>query len=247
MTSLFVKLFNKGSPMVPRVPSTGVLCTPQAVTRRLPHSCNLRTTSKRRYSSFKKRYRDLVEKHGEPPTLTKEYLIYLAGFIEGEGSFTSNITYSPRAKVAVKVDCIFNITQHVDGIVHLIAMMKHFRSGTILLKSGSNNTYVYSLQNKQALQEHVVPYYKKYGLKFTCAEKANTFVAWRKVLDCLIKKAHLTYTGLTTEIIPNVYKLNPKKGKIKKLSYENIQIYLKLFHDGKVNEAVTFLEANKTR
>lgn len=172
---------------------------------------------------FKIRYQNVLDKfHQVSPKITLKYKYFLAGFLEGEGSCCVSIK-NRRDGLGVKVDPEFNICQHINGIIHLIAFMNLFKTGNIRLKSGSPNIFVFKITNRKALKEKFVPYYKQYVLPYACKQKKYNFNLFTILLDLLERKVHLTPEGIAFKILPLVYKMNAQKGKRRKWDLEQLQ------------------------
>ena len=101
--------------------------------------------------NFQKRYQKVLDTfHQVSPEITTKYKFFLAGFMEGEGSFCISLK---KQKNSIRVDPEFNICQHLEGISHLIAYMNLFKTGNISFKIGSRNTFVFKITNRRALKE----------------------------------------------------------------------------------------------
>lgn len=171
--------------------------------------------------NFQKRYQKVLDTfHQVSPEITTKYKFFLAGFMEGEGSFCISLK---KQKNSIRVDPEFNICQHLDGISHLIAYMNLFKTGNISFKIGSRNTFVFKITNRRALKEKFIPYYKKYVLPYSCKQKKYNFKLYLTVLNLLEQKVHLTPKGLAFKILPLVYKMHTHKGKSRKYSLESLQ------------------------
>lgn len=170
---------------------------------------------------FKKRYQKILDQfHQISPQIHTKYKYFLAGFIEGKGSYS--ISIKNRTK-SIRIDPEFNISQHINGIVHLIACMNLFKTGNICLETGKRNIFVFKITNRRALKEKFVPYYKKYILPYTCEQKKNNFQLFSLVLNLLEQKVHLDPEELALKILPIVYKMNVHKSKAQKWSLESLQ------------------------
>lgn len=170
---------------------------------------------------FKKRYQKILDQfHQISPQIHTKYKYFLAGFIEGKGSYS--ISIKNRTK-SIRIDPEFNISQHINGIVHLIACMNLFKTGNICLETGKRNIFVFKITNRRALKEKFVPYYKKYILPYTCEQKKNNFQLFSLVLNLLEQKVHLNPEELALKILPIVYKMDVHKSKAQKWSLESLQ------------------------
>src|SRR3972149_2836878 len=76
---------------------------------------------------------------------------YLAGFVDGEGSF--NLSFRPRNDYQIpwKVSLCFNISQR-DKVI-LALFKRHLKCGT--LRERSDGVWYYEVNNFEALRTHV--------------------------------------------------------------------------------------------
>jgi len=74
------------------------------------------------------------------------YLYFLGGFVEGEGSNTVSVTVNKNFKYGISIKPEFNVTQHKNGIDSLFSFKELFGAGSVLLKSGSEDVYVYAVK-----------------------------------------------------------------------------------------------------
>nr|YP_009519142.1 hypothetical protein [Caulerpa verticillata]AYC65117.1 hypothetical protein [Caulerpa verticillata] len=167
--------------------------------------------------NFQTRYQKILDQFDQvSPQITTKYKYFLAGFIEGEGSCC--IFIKMRKNQSIRIDPEFNISQHRDGIVHLIACMNLFKTGNICFKTASRNTFVFKITNRTALQEKLIPYYKKYVLPYTCKHKKYSFQLFVSIINLLQQKVHLNPENFALKILPLVYQMNLHKGKSRKWS-----------------------------
>lgn len=173
--------------------------------------------------NFQIRYQKILNQFNQVcPQITTNYKYFLAGFIEGEGCCYISIRMMGTPK-GLRIDPEFNISQHRDGIVHLLACMNLFKTGNICFKTGSRNTFVFKITNRTALQEKFIPYYKKYILPYTCKHKKENFQLFVSIIDLLQQKVHLDPENFAFKILPLVYQMNSHKGKSRKWSLEFLQ------------------------
>lgn len=163
------------------------------------------------YSQKLTEYRGQFGESSIPHTITNRYKLFLGGFMEGEASVTVNIRKTDEG-FGARIDPEFNVTQHVQGIKHLLACMVIFHTGSIKFKSESNNTYVYFIQNRTRIKEKVIPFYKKYVIPYSCERKVESFENWEKLIELLIEGAHKDKERFRNELAPLVYNVNRQVG-----------------------------------
>ena len=98
----------------------------------------------------------------------KNYLFFLGGFFEGEGSVSVSITINKSFKFGVNVQPIFNVTQHENGIEILHAYKNLFKAGSVLKKSGTDNIFVYTIKGYKNMNNLIIPFLEKYVQPFSC-------------------------------------------------------------------------------
>nr|YP_009306385.1 hypothetical protein [Caulerpa cliftonii]AOP19289.1 hypothetical protein [Caulerpa cliftonii] len=164
--------------------------------------------------NFQKRSQLILDKFNQTaPKITTKYKYFLGGFVEGEGSLCVSIKNQNQK---IRIDPEFNICQHKNGIIHLIAFMFLFRTGSIVFKSGSNATYVFKITNRKSLKEKFIPFYKRFILPYASYQKNQRFYIFQSILDLLEKKVHLSKKGLAFKVLPLVFKMRSQAQARKK-------------------------------
>jgi hypothetical protein len=138
---------------------------------------------------------------------------FLAGFIEGEGSFTVSIKEHPTAKFGVYVDPEFYIYQQKSGRRLLEMAREIFGTGRIYPKPGNPEVLVFAITSRRSLREKVLPFMEKYMVYSARREKLAIF---KEIVLALEAKEHHSPEGLA-RIVEKAYALNPAgKGKERK-------------------------------
>lgn len=140
---------------------------------------------------------------------SKKFKQFLAGFIEGQGSLSVSIKANANSKFGYRIDPEFYLYQKASGLPLLEATQKMFGTGSIYLKSGTDNTYVFAIRNRRSIKEKVIPYFEKYVLNLSC-KYSSTFELYKKVIELLENKEHFHMEGLF-EIFDLAYKISDKK------------------------------------
>ena len=81
------------------------------------------------------------------------YLYFLGGFVEGEGSNTVSVTVNKKFKYGISIKPEFNVTLHKNGINILFSFKELFNAGSVVLKSGSEDVYVYTVKGIRIMTE----------------------------------------------------------------------------------------------
>lgn len=149
------------------------------------------------------------------PIQTKKMALqfYLAGFLEGEGSLNVGAKKNQTSKFKVYIDPEFSVTQHINGISNLYLAMFVFQTGRIRHKAGSNATFVYTIDNRQSLEEKVIPFYEKYVRLYGSPFKERRARIFKKLLSLFKEKAHLDIDRMINEILPLWDAMRMQKGQ----------------------------------
>ncbi|KUK26105.1 MAG: Homing endonuclease [Acetothermia bacterium 64_32] len=138
---------------------------------------------------------------------------FLAGLIEGEGSFAVSIKEHPTARYGFYVDPEFFIYQHKSGR-RLLEMAKEiFGTGRIYPKPGNPEVLVFAITARRSLKEKVLPFVERYMVFSTKKKELQLFV---EIVEALERKEHHSAFGLA-RIVEKAYALNPAgKGRERK-------------------------------
>ncbi len=172
-----------------------------------------------------------------PVQIKKNAQFYCAGFIAGEGSINVSIKKKIYGPFKLMVDPEFSITQHVNGILYLYYALCIFQTGRIRYKTGSNATFVYSIDNRRHLEEKIVPFYENFIKPYGSAFIKDRIQKFKKILLYLKKKAHLNEHQMLYEILPLWDQLRMQQGQINQ-TFQNLEeaqhyVALSLLNEGK--------------
>jgi hypothetical protein len=113
----------------------------------------------------------------------------MAGFISGEGCFFTNISKSPT-KVGARVQLKFTLTQHSRDELLMKSLVSYFRCDSY--EPYNNKDFgKFVITKLEDLTEKVIPFFKKYP-----GSKSLDYYDFKKVLELMKNKAHLTEAGL---------------------------------------------------
>jgi len=148
--------------------------------------------------------------------LKRKYLHYfLAGFVDGEGSFNVSFARHPTARARFLITLRFQVYQHKDNEEILYLFYDVFRCGQVITKWGTD-VRVFTVEGRQNLKEKVIPFFKKYPL----ATKAEAFEKFEKVLMMMEGGIHKQPQGFR-EIVELAYAMNIH-GKARKIPKEEL-------------------------
>ncbi len=138
---------------------------------------------------------------------------FLAGLIEGEGSFTVSIKEHPTARYGFYVDPEFFIYQHKTGRKLLEMAREIFGTGRIYPKPGNPEVLVFAITARRSLREKVLPFIDKY---MVFSAKKRELSLFKEIVLALERKEHLSPAGLA-RIVEKAYALNAAgKGRERK-------------------------------
>jgi hypothetical protein len=145
---------------------------------------------------------------------------YLAGFVDGEGSFNVSLRKRNDHTMKWQVVLTFNVSQKESYI--LSQLKKYLGCGRIQQRKDGLHYYVCS--NPLAIQEKIIPFFRKF--KFRSAQKKRNFSIFSRIAEKVFRKEHLTKEGLI-EIVRLREELNRGRGRKRKYGLEHVERLLK--------------------
>lgn len=130
----------------------------------------------------------------------KRFYDYVAGFIDGEASFTISVKKEPTTRFGYAIDPEFKVSQLKSKIKVLEFVKQAIGCGTITEKSGQENMAVLVVKNRKLIIEKVIPFFRKHKL----IVKEEEFNRFAKVVFALENKTHQTEKGFI-EILKLVF------------------------------------------
>lgn len=150
----------------------------------------------------------------EEPQITTETKLFLGGFLEGEASLSVSAKKLYTAKFGIMIDPEFNITQHVNGFSTLYLALKIFQTGRISYKSGSNATLVFRIDNRQTLEQKVIPFFEQYVVPYGSPEKRRQLKRFKTILELFNQYKHHDLNSFLNEILPIWDEMRKQKGQV---------------------------------
>ena len=135
-------------------------------------------------------------------SLSEKGLLFLAGFVEGEGSINVSIKKLQTAKFGITLDPEFSITQNVSGVSILCNALNYFQTGRIFLKEGSKGTLVFRISNRISLEEKVVPFYQNFLDDHGSQQKRNRLNLLIAMLNAFKANKHKEIDSLCDDLLP---------------------------------------------
>ena len=143
--------------------------------------------------------------------LKKEELGYfLAGFVEGEGSFNVSLRRKADYKVNWQVVMSFNVSQKDPTILQILK--DELKCGIIKVRK-RDGLHSYDATNPDDIIKHVIPYFQTYPV--LSESKKRNFTIFCKIADLMKKGEHKTPTGLK-KILLLRETINEGKGRTRK-------------------------------
>ncbi len=140
---------------------------------------------------------------------------FLAGFVDGEGSFNVSIVPHPSAKYGWIINPKFQVYQHEKYPDVMKIFQETFQAGTIRKKSRSN-VLVYEIAGRLTLMDKVIPFFQRYPL----LTKRTAFERLRTILAMMGRKEHLTEDGFRKNV--SIAHAMNQQGKGRKWSEDHI-------------------------
>jgi hypothetical protein len=139
---------------------------------------------------------------------------YLAGFADGEGSFNVSLKRDPEYQVRWHIEPSFNVSQR--DRTSLVLFKRYLGVGG--LRQRKDGVIYYEVRNYHALQERVIPFFKKFS--FFSSTKKKNFSLFKRVVEMMNEGKHTNKEGLI-EILRLREKLNEGRGRKRKYSLDD--------------------------
>lgn len=141
---------------------------------------------------------------------------FLAGFVEGEGSFNVSLRRKDDYKVNWQVVMSFNVSQKDPSLLFLIK--KELRCGIIKVRK-RDGLYSFDVTKPQDICKKVIPYFLRYQVQ--SVSKRKNFSLFCKVAQLMQKGEHRNQRGLKL-ILELREQINEGKGRTRKYGIENV-------------------------
>lgn len=142
---------------------------------------------------------------------------YLAGFVDGEGSFCVSMNKHKTTKYKVDIRPEFEIELRADDAEILHRIQQTLNCGNIYLLEYERYDWLphvkFRVGKIRDLHELVVPFFEKYPLQ---AKKREVFNIFKIIVAMVYRKEHLSYEG-----IKRILKLREKMRQHSKKHYKN--------------------------
>lgn len=135
---------------------------------------------------------------------------FLAGFVDGEGSFCLSLKRRPQREFGWGIDPAFYLYQHERNKWILELVQRFFGHGSIHRKTSPYSVFTYQIAGIKSVSKIVIPFFRKYTLMV----KRHIFELFCEGVRRLQAKEHFTREGFD-KIIDICYQMN-QMGKRKK-------------------------------
>ncbi len=137
--------------------------------------------------------------------------MWVAGFVDGEGTFYIGINKQPSMSIGYQVLPEFRVVQHQRDIQLLHALKTFFGVGVVRVNHGDR--YELRIRGIKHLREIIIPFFETHELM---TKKKLDFIRFRQIIRLMESDIHLTKKGLI-KIIDIAAKMNraQKDGALK--------------------------------
>jgi hypothetical protein len=158
---------------------------------------------------------------------------YLAGFVDGEGSFNLSFRRRQDYKMPWKISLCFNVSQKDKVILALVK--RHLRCGTIRYKG--NGVWMFEVNNLKSIFDNVIPFFDRF--EFLSAKKKRDFQIFKRMSDLFRSGLHLNEQGIRELLI---LRRNMNDGGKRKYSEEEI---LQVFKTTESSETICQIPSSR--
>jgi hypothetical protein len=119
---------------------------------------------------------------------------YLAGFVDGEGSFHVAIQRNPSTRLRLQLVPEFHVSQNPERRVVLDLLRQRLGCGRIVdnHRGSSDTSLVFVVRRRIDLVDQVIPFFEAQPL---LSSKQMDFLTFAKVVRAMSEKKHLTDSG----------------------------------------------------
>jgi hypothetical protein len=144
---------------------------------------------------------------------------YVAGFVDGEGSFHVAVQRNPSTRWKWQVIPEFHVSQN-DGNQHVLKLLRDVLGCGYIKPNHRNSrdrTDVLVVRDRTNLATKVIPFFRKFPLKTT---KRADFERFTEVVKMMMEGCHLTPHGLR-DILKVAFQMN-QAGARRRISLDDI-------------------------
>lgn len=142
---------------------------------------------------------------------------YLAGFSDGEGSFSVSLRKRQEYKIEWQVVMIFNVSQR--DITNLFLLKRYLGCGRLQKRKDGVNYFV--VANYRMIIDRIVPFFERFN--FLSSYKKRNFSLFKRIARLIAENAHLTKEGFG-KIVSLREELNKGRGRTRKYNQNDVII-----------------------
>ena len=145
---------------------------------------------------------------------------YIAGFVDGEGSFHIAFQKRPDLKFGWQAVPEFHVSQNFTSRKVLEGIQETLQCGYIKANDAAgkrDKTLVYVVRDRNDLLHKVIPFFERHTLQ---TEKQKDFETFRKIVQRMESDEHLILEGFE-DIVRLAFSMNAK-GRYRKRKMEEI-------------------------
>jgi hypothetical protein len=149
--------------------------------------------------------------------LSKENLgFFLAGFVEGEGSFNVSLRKKIDYKVHWQVVMSFSVSQKDPTLLYIL--QNELGCGIIKVRK-IDNLFSFDVTNPKDIIQNVIPYFQKFPI--LSVSKRSNFSIFCTIANLMAKGEHRNMKGLRT-ILELRERINEGKGRKRKYELTHV-------------------------
>ena len=132
---------------------------------------------------------------------------WIAGFVDGEGTFYVGINKNPSMKSGYQILPEFRIVQHKRDIQLLHTLKDYFGAGVVRVNHGDR--YELRIRDTKTLYNKIIPFFEEHRLH---TKKYFDYIKFKKIVGMVFRSEHLKKEGIIT-IIDIASKMNREDKK----------------------------------
>ena len=140
---------------------------------------------------------------------------YLAGFVDGEGSFNLSVRKGEGYRYGWQLGLSFNVSQRDKTNLYLLK--RYLGCGRIKTRKDGLHSFV--VENFTSLKERVTPFFERFN--FLSSRTKTNFSIFRKIVFLIDKKEHLNPEGFK-KILDLREILNEGRGRKRKYNLKDV-------------------------
>ena len=149
--------------------------------------------------------------------LRREQLgFFLAGFVEGEGSFNVSLRRKVDYKVSWQVVMSFNVSQKDPTILHILR--DQLNCGIIKVRK-RDELHSFDVTSPRDIIQNVIPFFQKYPVLSN--SKRKNFALFCSIAKLMNQGKHKTMSGLR-KILEIRERINEGKGRTRKYGIDDV-------------------------